>query len=75
MAIDIERVVAAAADSYLGGERGTDDRGGRGRGRLRGAGALALGVGIGLAAQAAYRRAREVDLETAASALEQRLKG
>lgn len=74
MAVDIERVVAAAVDSYLGRESDSGPRRRR-RGRLRGAGTLALGVGLGLAAQAAYRRAREIDLESAASALEQRLKG
>jgi hypothetical protein len=78
MAVDIERVIGAAVDSYLRGEdRGSegDSHGRRGeRGRLGGVGGLAIGVGLGLAARAAYRRARSIDLESAAGALEQRLK-
>jgi hypothetical protein len=78
MAVDIERVVGAAVDSFLRGEdRGSEgDSHGRGGGRRRlgGVGALAVGVGLGVAARAAYRRVRSIDLESAASTLEQRLK-
>jgi hypothetical protein len=78
MAVDIERVAGAAVDSFLRGgdsesEGGSHGRGG-GRGRLRGAGGLAVGVGLGLLARTAYRRVRSIDLESAAGALEQRLK-
>jgi hypothetical protein len=78
MAVDIERVVGAAVDAFLRGDAGESeghahDRG-SGRKRLRGAGALAAGVGLGLAGRAAYRRVRQIDLESAAEALEQRLK-
>jgi hypothetical protein len=78
MAVDIERVVAAAVDSFLHGDEDEGRAANRGRrrgGRLRGMGTLAVGVGLGLAAQAAIRRARDIDLETAASAVEKRLKG
>lgn len=75
MAVDIERVAAAAVDSFLNGD---DDRRRRdgsspGRGWLRTAGPVAVGVGLGVAARTAYRRLRAVDLETAAAALERRL--
>ncbi|HYI79617.1 MAG TPA: hypothetical protein VEW67_02005 [Thermoleophilaceae bacterium] len=77
MAVDIERVVTAAVDSFLqDGEDGARraGRGRGGRGRLGTASAVAIGVGLGLAGQAAYRRVRAIDLENAASALEDRLK-
>lgn len=84
MAIDIERVVAAAADSYLGRDDGDGGGGGssrrdgrRGNGRRRrrlaGVGSLAVGVGLGLAGRAAYRRVSDIDLEQAAGALAERL--
>lgn len=73
MAIDIERVAAAAVDSFLHGGDGERGDGPHRRGRLRTVGAVAAGVGLGVAARAAYRRVRAVDLEGAASALEERL--
>lgn len=80
MAIDIERVVAATVDSFLHGdeEKPAQDSGGGGEGGGRQAlgatGALAVGVGMGLAARAVYRRVRQLDLESVAQALEDRLK-
>jgi hypothetical protein len=74
MAVDIERVVTAAVDSFVQGQ--DDDRTGRRRGgrRRRGrARAFAVGVGLGIAARVAYERVRTIDLESAASAIEERL--
>ncbi len=73
MSIDIERLATAAVDSFLHGA--DDDHGGDSRGRgLRTAGAVAVGVGLGVAARTAYRRVRAIDIEGAATALEQRLR-
>jgi hypothetical protein len=78
VAVDIERVVAAAVESFLHGEekRDEDSGGGEGSGRhaLGATGAVAVGVGIGLAARAVYRRARALDIERIAAAVEDRLK-
>jgi hypothetical protein len=76
MAVDIERFVETAFEAFLrGGEGDTGrGRGGSGRHRLGTAGAVAVGVGLGLAARTAYHRIGAIDLERAASALEERLK-
>lgn len=75
MAVDIERVVTSAIDSFLQGQDGDRTRRRRGgRRRLGTARAIAVGVGLGLGARAAYERVRTIDLESAASALEERLK-
>lgn len=78
MAVDIERVVTAAVDSFLQGDDGQSDGNARrrrnGRGGIGTAAGVAVGVGLGIAGRVAYRRLRGVDLESAASALEERLK-
>lgn len=82
MAIDINRIAAAAAQSYLDEHRrsvnGRVREGGKWEGggrRLRGVGAVALGVGLAVAARAVYSRARSFDLERAAGKVEDRLSG
>jgi hypothetical protein len=78
--IDLNRVVAAAADAFLeGDDRSHDDRSQNGnrptrRHGLGTAGALATGVVLAAAARAAYARARRLDLEQVAGAVEERLK-
>jgi hypothetical protein len=77
MGVDVERIVSAAAQSYLqGGERQGDASSRRrgGRGFLGGTRGVAVGVGLGLAARAAYRRVRKLDLEQVAGSVESRLK-
>ncbi len=74
MAIDVERLATAAVDSFLHGEDGDRGHDRQRRGGLRTAGAVAVGVGLGVAARTAYRRVRAIDMEDAATALEQRLK-
>lgn len=83
MRVDLERLAAAAADSFLrdgeapssgtrGGTRG--DRPGD-RHRLRAVGAVTIGIGVGLAGRAVLRRVRDLDLEQVAEAIESRLEG
>lgn len=72
--IDLNRIVAAAADTFLEG----NDRSDNGiqptrRHGLGTTGALATGVVLVAAARAAYARARGLDLEQVASAVEDRL--
>jgi hypothetical protein len=75
MAIDINKVAASALDAFLEGERNEGHaRKERGNRRLGGVGALALGVGLTVAARAAYNRARSLDLEQVAGAVEERLR-
>lgn len=72
MAIDIDRIAASALDAFLEGkseERSQDERRNR---RLLGG--VALGVGLAVAARAVYSRARNVDLEQVAGAVEERLR-
>lgn len=73
--VDVQRVVAAAAEAFLDG----DAHAGRpaeeeDHGRRRfGVGAVAVGVVAGIGARALYRRARALDLEDVARAVEQRI--
>jgi hypothetical protein len=75
MAVDINRMAASALDAYLEKERNAghpqEERGNR---RLGGIGAVALGVGLAVAARAVYNRARNLDLEQVASAVEEKLR-
>jgi hypothetical protein len=72
--VDLDRMVVAAVDSYLRPEETSNHRPRRKDRRLGGVPAVGLGVVIGLAARKAYDRARALDLETVAGALEKRLK-
>jgi hypothetical protein len=83
MAIDIRRMAAAAVEAALANEdnpgtapdekQGQDaDANGH---RLGGVGAVAVGIMIAAAAHAAYTRARNLDLERIAEAVEERLAG
>lgn len=73
--MDIERLAAAAIESFLreNGQPAEDKD--EPRNRLGGIGSVAVGVGLAVAARAAYRRARRLDLERVAGAVEQKLKG
>lgn len=73
MAVDINRIAAAAVESFLG-EEGQPAKGSGGKNsRLRGLGGVALGVGLALGVRAAYARVRHFDLEQAAGAIEDKL--
>ncbi len=76
MAIDLSRIVTAAAEAYLGEDRQGSPNGradGGAKRRLGGVGALALGAGLAVAARAAYIRARRFDLERVADRVEDKL--
>jgi len=76
MAIDFNRIAAAAVESYFGEDEHMADRHVEARHhRFGGVGALALGVGLGVAARAAYRRVRSIDLERVAGSVENKLSG
>lgn len=77
MAVDINRIAASALQAFLEDERSEgrppahEERRNR---RLGGVGAVALGVGLAVAARAAYNRARNLDLEQIAGAVEEKLR-
>jgi hypothetical protein len=78
MAVDINRIAASALETFLEGEKNewrapTRER--SGNRRLGGVGAVALGVGLAVAARAVYNRARNLDLERVAGAVEDKLSG
>jgi len=76
MAVDINRLAAAALDAYLEKERNEGrPREERRTHRLGGISAVALGVGLAVAARAVYSRARQLDLERVAGAVEEKLRG
>lgn len=75
MAVDFNRIAAAAAEALLADDERRADRHVAKAPRFGRVGALAVGVGLGIAARAAYRRARSFDLEQVAGSLEDRLKG
>jgi hypothetical protein len=72
--VDINRIATAALESFLqeDGEQPARRQEGRNR-HLGGVGAVAVGVGLAVAARAAYNRARSIDLEQVAGAVEDRL--
>lgn len=70
MGLDLERIAAAAVDSFL--RQPVEHE--RHRPRFRGVSALAAGVVLGVAGRIAYDRLRSLDLERVASAVEERLK-
>lgn len=74
MAIDLERVVTVAVDALLHDERQSKGNPApREHRRLRFVGTLALGAAAAVAARKAYERARELDLEQVAGAVEDKL--
>ena len=77
MAIDLNRIATAAAESYLkvseGSPNGEPAHPKEKRRRFGGAGAIALGAGLAVAARAVYNRARRFDLEQAAGRVEDKL--
>ena len=75
MAVDLNRIASAALESFLDGEGQPERRAESGNRRLGSVGAVALGVGLAVAARAAYNRARRVDLERVAGAVENKLSG
>lgn len=75
MAVDLNRIAAAAVEALLTGDQRPDDREAESRRRFRGVGALALGIGLGVAVRTAYRRARSLDLERIGGSVEDKLEG
>jgi hypothetical protein len=77
MAVDINRIAASAFQAFLEDESNEGhgpahkERGNR---RLGGVSAVALGVGLAVAGRVAYHRARSLDLERVAGAVEERLR-
>lgn len=76
MAVDLNRIARAALESFLeeDGEQSARQNESRHR-RFGGVGAVAVGVGLAVAARAAYNRARRIDLEQVAGAVEDKLGG
>jgi ADP-ribosylglycohydrolase len=80
--IDVERVVAAAVEAAFG-ENGSDrhsavtrsDSDGGHNHRFGQVAAVATGALVATAARAAYKRARDLDLERVAELAEKRLRG
>ncbi|HUC08448.1 MAG TPA: hypothetical protein VMR96_10215 [Solirubrobacterales bacterium] len=74
MAVDLNRIVTAALESFLqeDGERQARQSESRSH-HLGGVGAVAVGIGLTVAARAAYNRARRLDLEQVAGAIEDKL--
>jgi hypothetical protein len=78
VAIDLNRIAAAAAESYLKVSEGSPNgqsapQKEEKRRRFGAAGAIALGAGLAVAARAVYDRARRFDLEQAAGRVEDKL--
>lgn len=75
MAVDLNRIATAAFESFL--QENGEQRGRQNESRkhhLSGVGAVAVGVGLAVAARAAYNRARRIDLEQLAGAVEDKLR-
>lgn len=73
---DPQRVVMAAVEAFLAGESAAHRRAEveeRPARRRIGGGSVMLGVGIGIGARTLYRRARALDVERVARAVERRL--
>lgn len=76
MAVDLNRIARAALESFLGEDDEQPARQNESRNhRIGGVGAVAVGVGLAVAARAVYNRARRIDLEQVAGAVEDKLKG
>jgi hypothetical protein len=74
MALDLNRILTAALESFLqeNGEQPARQNESRNH-HLGGVGAVAIGAGLAVAARAAYNRARRLDLEQVAGAVEDKL--
>lgn len=75
MAVDLNRIAAAALESFLGEDEQPARQNESRNHHLSGVGAVAVGVGLAVAARAAYNRARRIDLEQIAGAVEDKLGG
>jgi hypothetical protein len=76
MAVDLNRIATAALESFLQGDGEQPARQNESRNHhFGGLGAVAVGAGFAVAARAAYNRARRIDLEQVAGAIEDKLKG
>ena len=75
MTVDLNRIATAALESFLGEDEQPAKREESRNHHLGGVGAVAVGVGLAVAARAAYNRARSIDLEQVAGAVEDKLKG
>jgi hypothetical protein len=77
-ALDLNKLATTAVGAYLQqAEHSSNGAAGHleKRGRRLGTGAaIAVGAGLAVAAQAAYRRVRELDLEEVGTAMENKLK-
>jgi hypothetical protein len=73
--VDLNRIAAAALESFLQEDEQPARREESRNHHLGGVGAVAVGVGLAVAARAAYRRVRRIDLEQVAGAIEDKLKG
>jgi hypothetical protein len=76
MAVDLNRIATAALESFLQEDGEQPARRDESRNHhFGGVGAVAVGVGLAVAARAAYNRARRIDLEQVAGAVEDKLRG
>jgi hypothetical protein len=75
MAVELQRIATAALESFLQEDEQPARREGSRNHHLGGVGAVAVGVGLAVAARAVYNRARRVDLERVAGAVEDKLGG
>ena len=75
MPVDLSRIVTTAVESFLQGDEQPARREESRNHHLGGLGAVAVGVGLVVAARVAYKRARGIDLERLAGAVEDKLGG
>ena len=75
MAVDLNRIATAAVESFLQADEQPARREESRNHHLGGVGAVVVGVGLAVAARAAYKRARGIDLERLAGAVEDKLGG
>lgn len=76
MPVDLNRIASAAFEAFLQEDGEQRERQNEGRNhRFGGVGAIAVGVGLAVAARAAYNRARHIDLERVAEAVEDKIRG
>jgi hypothetical protein len=75
MAVDLNRIATAAVESFLQEDEQPAGREGSRNHHLGGVGAVAVGAGLAIAARVAYKRARRIDLEQFAGAVEDKLRG